>query len=55
VAYKEADYDWKLDLFVSLQGTTNYNKSSIVITAYITLKAHLLQSSSTSRIQWPMP
>jgi hypothetical protein len=61
VTYTDVDSDWKLDLFASLTTTTNYNKSSTVITAYITLKACLIFTLRepvflpTSRLPWPMP
>jgi hypothetical protein len=60
VTYKDVYSDWKLDLFASLITTTNYNKSSTVTTAYITLKVHSIFTlrelvfHPTSRLQWPM-
>jgi hypothetical protein len=55
------DLDCNLDLFASLITTTNYNKYSIVIPAWIILKAHLtftlreLIFLTTSQLPWPMP
>jgi hypothetical protein len=53
--------DWKLDLFAPLITTTNYNISSTVVTAKVTVKAHLIFTLlepvflPTSRLPWPMP
>jgi hypothetical protein len=33
LTYKDADSDWKLDVFASLITEANYSKSSTVITA----------------------
>jgi hypothetical protein len=54
------DSDWKLDLFASLIRITNYCKSSVVIIAYSTIKAHLIFTLrelvylQTFRLPWPM-
>jgi hypothetical protein len=61
VTFKAVYSYWKLDLFALLTTTTNYIKSSTVITASIILQAHLIFTLRelvilpTSQLPWPTP